>query len=343
MQKELRRRAFTLVELLVVIAIIGILIALLLPAVQAAREAARRAQCTNNLKQLGLALQNYHDTYKTFVPRKQESHVGYSNRHSGFIGLLPFMEQGAMYDQIAAGDATYGPFGPTAWSGWAPWNVAPTMLLCPSATSTGTWTYAVNYAFCVGDTITNNRDATTVRGMFPRQDGVKMRDVTDGTSNTVAMSEHLITNFNLNSQSGQIEVAKGTATGFSGLATNPQQCLASANGRYYSDPSIVKGKSGWRWTDGQIEKIGFTTVLPPNAPSCIDGANTNGDGSNTIMSPTSNHPGGVNVLRVDGSVSFVSDTIDTGNLSLPSVSNGASPYGAWGALGSKAGGEANSE
>jgi prepilin-type N-terminal cleavage/methylation domain-containing protein/prepilin-type processing-associated H-X9-DG protein len=335
----IQRRGFTLVELLVVIAIIGILIALLLPAVQAAREAARRSQCTNNLKQLGLALQNYHDTYKDFVPRKQTSHVGFSTRHSGFIGLLQFMEQGAMYDQIKAGDATYGPFGPTAWTGWDPWNEAPAMLLCPSATSTGTLTYAVNYAFSVGDTVTANRDATTVRGMFPSQNGVAMKDVTDGTSNTIAMSEHLITNFALGSQTGDIEVKKGTATGFSGLATNPQQCLGAATGKYYITPGVVKGRVGWRWTDGQIEKIGFTTVLPPNAPSCIDGTNVNGDGYNTIMPPNSNHPGGVNVVRVDGSVSFVSETIDTGDLSLPTVTSGVSPYGVWGALGSKDGSE----
>lgn len=339
MKTNRKGMGFTLVELLVVIAIIGILIALLLPAVQAAREAARRSQCTNNLKQLGLALQNYHDTYKEFVPRKQESHVGYSNRHSGFIPLLQFMEQGAMYDQIKAGDATIGPFGPTAWSGWAPWDVAPTGLLCPSATSTGTWTYAVNYAFSVGDTVTNNRDATAVRGMFPRQNGVRMAEVSDGTSNTIAMSEHLITNFGLGSQSGDIRVTQGTATGFGGLATNPQQCLGAANGQYYANPGVVKGRVGWRWTDGQIEKIGFTTILPPNAPSCIDGTNGNGDGQNTIMPPNSNHPGGVNTLRVDGSVSFVSETVDTGDLSLPSVTNGLSPYGVWGAYGSKDGSE----
>jgi len=338
----LQKRAFTLVELLVVIAIIGILIALLLPAVQAAREAARRSQCVNNLKQLGLALHNYHDSYNVFVPRKQESAVGYSSRHSGFIALLPYIEQGTMYDRIKAGDATYGPFGPTAWTGWAPWNVAPSMLLCPSATSTSTATYAVNYCFSVGDTVSGNRDASNVRGLFPAHRPVGIRQITDGTSNTIAMSEHLITQFNLGSQSAGtlIEVEKGTATGFSGLATNPQQCLGAASGRYYLDPTVVKGKRGWRWTDGQIEKIGFTTVLPPNAPSCIDGSNANGDGSNTIMPPNSNHPGGVNALRADGSVSFVSETIDTGDVSLPTVSSGPSPYGVWGALGSKEGGEA---
>jgi prepilin-type N-terminal cleavage/methylation domain-containing protein/prepilin-type processing-associated H-X9-DG protein len=337
---DTRRRAFTLVELLVVIAIIGILIALLLPAVQAAREAARRAQCTNQLKQLGLALHNYHDTYKCFVPRKQGPSTS-SGRLAGFVGLLPPLEQGPMYDQIKAGDATHPQWGPTPWSGWTPWNNAPKTLVCPSAGNEDL-SYAVNYAFSVGDTITNNRDATTVRGLFGSRNGVRMAEISDGTSNTVAMSEHLITNFDLGSR-GTVLIKEGTATGYSGLAANPGQCLAATNGKVYANPGSVKGRTGWRWTDGQVEKIGFTTVLPPNAPSCIDGGNTNGDGQNTIMSPNSMHPGGVNALRADGSVSFVSETIDTGNLAAASVAGGPSPYGVWGALGSKNGGEPISE
>lgn len=214
-------------------------------------------------------------------------------------------------------------------------------MLCPSAGDEGL-TYAVNYAFSVGDTITNNRDATTVRGLFGSREGVRMAEISDGTSNTVAMSEHLITNFNLGAQS-PVRVKEGTATGLSGLATNPGQCLATANGSEYMDPASVKGRTGWRWTDGQIEKTGFTTVLPPNAPSCIDGGNTNGDGQNTVMSASSFHPGGANVLRADGSVSFISETINTGNLAAASVTSGPSPYGVWGALGSKNGGEPNTE
>ncbi len=341
MSRDTRRRAFTLVELLVVIAIIGILIALLLPAVQAAREAARRAQCTNQLKQLGIALHNYHDTYKTFVPRKQGPSTS-SGRLSGFVGLLPFLEQAPMYDEIKAGDATYPQWGPTPWSGWSPWNEAPKSLVCPSAGNEGL-TYAVTYAFCVGDTITANRDSTSPRGVFGATRGVRMAEVTDGTSNTLAMSERLVTNFSLGAKGSSVRLNEGTATGFSDLATNPQQCAAVADGRYYADASITKGRSGWRWTDGQMEKIGFTTVLPPNAPSCIDGSDGNGDGYNTIMPPNSNHPGGVNALRVDGSVSFISDTIDTGDLSAATVTGGHSPYGTWGALGSRNGGEVVSE
>jgi len=346
------RKGFTLVELLVVIAIIGVLIALLLPAVQQAREAARRMQCSNQLKQLGLALHNYHDTYGSFVPRKQGTNdPGYgdgnerlsnSARASGFIGLLPFIEQGAMYDRIAAGDSNTAPWGPYAWHGWSVWNTAPQMLLCPSATSANAPEFAVNYMFSSGDSIQGNRDGRDLRGVFQRMDGVRMRDITDGTSNTIAMSERLITFYGIGDRGGNIRVTQGTATGLSGLSGNPAQCVATANGQFYANPGDVKGRTGWRWTDGQIEKVGFTTVLPPNAPSCIDGTNPNGDGTNTILPPTSNHPGGAMGLFCDGSVKFVSETVDTGDLTRSEVNNGPSPYGIWGAMGSKSGGEAYS-
>lgn len=345
------RRGFTLVELLVVIAIIGVLIALLLPAVQQAREAARRMQCSNQLKQLGLALHNYHDTYGAFVPRKQGTNdppYGSGNdrltnagRASGFIGLLPFLEQSAMYDRIAAGDSTTAPWGPYPWLGWSVWDRAPQMLLCPSGATTNASAASTNYMFSSGDSISGNRDGTNLRGVFQRLNGVNMRDITDGTSNTIAMSERLITNFSMGTGGNAVQVQQGTATGLSGLSSNPSQCIATANGRFYADASTVKGRTGWRWTDGQIEKVGFTTVLPPNAPSCIDGSDSNGDGSTTVLPPTSNHPGGVLGMFCDGSVKFIAETIDTGDLTA-AQSNARSPYGVWGAMGSKAGGEAYS-
>lgn len=346
MKTDLRKKGFTLVELLVVIAIIGVLIALLLPAVQQAREAARRMQCSNQLKQLGLALHNYHDTYGAFVPRRQGPQQS-SNRLSGYVGLLPFLEQAALYDQIRAGDSSNGiaPWGPTPWSGWSVWNRAPQMLVCPSGTSEHSSPEYVNYSFSVGDSIsanngsfTNGIVSNTVRGLFHAQRGTNMREITDGTSNTIAMSERLVTFFSTGAKQ-QVRVNQGTATGLSGLGSNPGACLAAADGAFFANPSSVKGRTGWKWTDGQIEKIGFTTVLPPNAPSCIEGSDVNGDGSTTILPPSSNHPGGAMGMFADGSVSFITETIDTGNLSVASVTNGQSPYGVWGAMGSKSGGE----
>jgi prepilin-type N-terminal cleavage/methylation domain-containing protein len=354
--KRFKQSGFTLVELLVVIAIIGILIALLLPAVQAAREAARRMQCTNHLKQLGLALHNYHDTHNTFPPRKQGTNgpgrrprVDHNyGRASGFIALLPFFEQTALYQTIKEGAPNHSPpippWGPAPWyGGWSAWEEAPASIRCPSGDFAGNRRDVTNYNFSVGDTVDNNRDARQVRGMFANIVGTKMGDITDGTSNTIAMSEHLITDFGLGSRGNQqIPVESGTATrlGNGRLVAVPAVCLGQVSGQYYINSNVVKGRRGHDWKDGQIGKVGFTTIIPPNGPSCIESDNPNGDGTNTLMPPTSNHPGGVNGLRADGSVHFVSETINTGNLGASTVSSGPSPYGVWGALGSKNGSEA---
>ena len=115
--RSTKRTGFTLVELLVVIAIIGVLVALLLPAVQAAREAARRMKCTNHLKQFGVALHNYADTFKVFPNRRGGFGGVQANRISPFVQLLPFLEQNAMHDQIQAGDPANRHFPPAALAG----------------------------------------------------------------------------------------------------------------------------------------------------------------------------------------------------------------------------------
>ncbi len=200
------RSGFTLVELLVVIAIIGILVGLLLPAVQAAREAARRMQCSNSVKQLSLALHTYESAYKRFPARKAGTNHAFNGtertsnnggRLSGFIALLPYVEQGPMYAQIQAGAPPINPGGPAAWAGWTVWNVSPGFLTCPSDGTTfnaPTNTQINNYAFCVGDDAVNIRDNRVVRGIFPSTVGVKIAEITDGTSNTVAFSERLRAN-----------------------------------------------------------------------------------------------------------------------------------------------------
>jgi prepilin-type N-terminal cleavage/methylation domain-containing protein/prepilin-type processing-associated H-X9-DG protein len=349
------RSAFTLVELLVVIAIIGILIALLLPAVQAAREAARRSQCTNNLKQLGLGLQNYHDVQQSFPCGCGGTTQGYplcnNGRVSPFIPLLPFIEQQATYTQIAGGGNGYPPFGPPGWSSWPNWNVQVASLLCPSDVRPRPATGAVgenNYAFSHGDSINkiygiwNSDPLNWSRGMFAGSGTVTLSMVTDGTSNTIIASERVRANFGAGSQP-QVTIKQGVVPNMA-VNTSPGICLPTANGMYYANPSLVSGYFGTNWTDCEVIRCGFNTVLAPNSPSCAVTSSicpTCGppDAQGGVLPPNSNHPSGVNGVMVDGSVRFISDNINTGNLGSPEVNIGPSPYGVWGAMGSKNGDE----
>ncbi len=352
---SLCRPAFTLVELLVVIAIIGVLVALLLPAVQAAREAARRSQCVNNLKQLGLATHNYHDVFGAMPARKGGTTAPFidingdnrsnsnGGRLSAFVVLLPFYEQAAMYDQIKAGGGTpnSAPHGRAPWQGWSPWNVAPTMLTCPSDYGLVS-TRQNSYAFCLGDQTDNLTTSTPAnyRGIFGMW--TRFADIRDGTSNTIMMSERVRSGVNAAGQATTVRSHANRlfiAQDVTGINTQPNLCYTQTDGNYYISGIQVKGYWGLFWTDGQAERVGFTTVLPPNAPSCTVG--TGADAALGVLPPSSGHPGGVNVLFADGSVSFISDTINTGDLSTGTAGNygGASRYGVWGALGSKAGGE----
>ena len=362
-----KRDAFTLVELLVVIAIIGVLVALLLPAVQSAREAARRTQCNNNLKQLTIALHNYHDTYLYFVFRRggtttPNTDLGSNrNRLSGFIPLLPYIEQKPMYDNIRAGDPTINipPQGGTAWNSWPGggrhigWNDSPDMLLCPSDNGYSTKVGRLNsYAFSNGDQVEGATSGISshMRGPFGlAANCYGMSHITDGTSNTAAFSERVNhqrvpSNPYRQEQPGttaratEVEHVLGVASRVSGLIANPGLCRNVTNGKFFLANTPVSSRFGISWSDGQSAYIGFNTVFPPNGPACSDGGNW-GDQNHMVIPPSSRHPGGVNVSFCDGSVRFVSNTINTGNLAARQRATGTSVYGVWGAMGSKDGGD----
>lgn len=348
-----RSSGFTLIELLVVIAIIAILVALLLPAVQQAREAARRSQCKNNLKQLGLALHNYHDVFNCFVPRKggtdgcSSSPRGNCQRLSGFMGIMPYLDQAPLYNIVQGGGGAGNkpPGGPEGWAGWTQWNVTIPALLCPSDGLVPNTVRSNNYMFNIGDSARNPRDSQTVRGMFGFRRCVRIRDVVDGTSNTIAMSEAVRGNAGLNS-SGQNHRFINTIAMGQDPINAPGACMTLTNGQNWVNGTQVKGRRGTALWDGQAERCGFTTILPPNAPSCSAGTNPNADATDSALPPTSMHVGGVQVLMVDGSVRFISENLDTGNLAVASPGQGstaASPYGVWGALGTKSAGEVVSE
>ncbi|GAB6187662.1 DUF1559 family PulG-like putative transporter [Thermopirellula anaerolimosa] len=347
---------FTLVELLVVIAIIGILIALLLPAVQAAREAARRSQCTNNLKQIALALHNYHDKYNVFpslgqgptagTPPEEKSTYG---GLSAFVMLLPYLEQTALYNQWQAPQPPrYNAWGPVPWYGWdfRPHNVQVPSILCPSDGSAGKirddgrpywWQGDNSYVFCWGDDVSVDwRGRSNPRGIFGGDSFVGMAGITDGTSNTLAVSEVVV------STRGDVRETHGNYVENAGdgtLRANPGICLQwkGPNNTITASAPQIGELRGVHYGWGAACVTGFNTVLPPNSIGCK--GYWSEWGSDHVMPPDSYHPGGVNAALADGSVRFISDTINTGNLAAPEVSGGPSPYGVWGALGTRMGRE----
>ena len=366
------RGGFTLVELLVVIAIIGILIGLLLPAVQAAREAARRMQCTNNLKQMGLAIQNYHDTNSCLPGYGMGGTILYD--YTPYIGMLPFFEQTARYDSIAAGDGN-GVWQQEPFDNHEGFLRPIPTILCPSDAGSKTgYTesgYAApfttcNYRFSYGDAVngrgwyndckSNNancpHNSRCVFAMVHSGRGVghgwcpPLSAITDGTSNTVLMSERCASPRGRYTSDSDTRVKSGwVKTGIWG--GNPKStCMTQVgnNGQYIASATAYAG-SGSLYGYWFFNNTTFFTIMPPNGPSCGD------DFTDTLIaSATSNHSGGVNAVLADGSVRFVSDTIDCGDLTVPVSLNpagktnahpvgGPSPYGVWGALGSCNGGE----
>ena len=356
---KLLKPGFTLVELLVVIAIIGVVVGLLLPAVQQAREAARRMQCSNNLKQLGLANHNYHGSFQNF-PASQggtpnQGNNGHGRRLNGLVSLLAYFEQTQMHDMIWNHPNGRGGLRPHV-NGFEPWTTQLETLRCPSdvfnfgaggqgvAATLG----RTSYNWSRGDSIFrtyiagNNLNELNTRGMTTRVLTLKMRDVLDGTSNTVHMAERGISEF----ARGFLDNARlttGTARDVHSeedLRDNPGICTAErGNGAFYRDSTVVDGFHGDRWADFSGQRAAINTVLPPNGPSCCTGGGNGGNCHSSLIAATSYHTGGVNILRVDGSVQFITDSIDTGNPGLRAPNSGASPYGVWGALGTKDGGE----
>jgi prepilin-type N-terminal cleavage/methylation domain-containing protein len=355
------RSAFTLVELLVVIAIIGVLIALLLPAVQAAREAARRMQCTNKLKQITLAIHNYHDVHNNMPGHG----TGPNQNRTAFVPLLSFFEQGSRYNEITSYDDYNDVESNDPYDDRTCWKGKINDLLCPSD-SGGNLGYTVpgqttgslvptNYVFSEADYVMDGYGKpNNIRSPFGMAVSAKFgaswgncspysfASVSDGLSNTIFMSERCAAPGTGDTDVNRI---RGGVSNYDGWNNVPQKCLETrVSGNTYKAANPGKNGSGTNFAYYGNLNYKFNTILSPNAPSCVSpGINSSmpaGRGKDGILPPTSNHSGGVNAGLGDGSVRFISETIDVGtNLSVwfkyytGSTATGDSPFGVWGAFG----------
>jgi prepilin-type N-terminal cleavage/methylation domain-containing protein/prepilin-type processing-associated H-X9-DG protein len=320
----LKRRAFTLIELLVVIAIIGVLVALLLPAVQGAREAARRTQCVNNLKQIGIALHGYHDASRCFPPGyllmlcqgdKDNAHATMcdhpphcmSECTTWALAILPYLEQRVMFD---------------GWNFQLPINapqcecagdVNLTMrsnrvgaYLCPSDPASGG---VQSYRGVTGDgpyadPDPRYNDGRLPRGAFYQGSAVSEARVPDGLSNTVLISERL----------------RASGLGKLGLSLSTVDPILFATDRACDPPNVAPGYpvQGLNY-DGIDGSYLISFVRPPNGqrPGCVfidlhvDEPKHHPTPNASFDGPSSLHPGGVNLLMGDGSIKMVKDTVNT--------------------------------
>ena len=279
------RRAFTLVELLVVIAIMGILIALLLPAVQAAREAARRAQCANNLRQLGLAMHNYHATHNRLPPGFMVRSSSGSSTPGGWawgVFLMPFVEQSPLQDKLSPAKYTLEQvINDPALLPMLQTDLA--VFRCPSSPIGPLRTHqgapnpkvaSANYTCCRGFfSFTGATHLTKPNnGVFYGESGTRIADVTDGTSNTLALGERTAFGANLDKD-----------------ASWPSWCGPGGGGAMNTVSSEVADKLNHPTSTGAF---------------------------------SSHHPGGATFCFVDGSVRFISETIRSSSAGLPTGNNG---------------------
>jgi prepilin-type N-terminal cleavage/methylation domain-containing protein/prepilin-type processing-associated H-X9-DG protein len=331
------RRGFTLIELLVVIAIIAVLVALLLPAVQQAREAARRAQCKNNLKQIGLALHNYHEALQVFPPGRIVNYVnGQGHCFSAYAHLLPYLDQGPIYNQI---NFNANP-DDTGNSNAVVTALILPMLQCPSdqevVLQPGFGTH--NYPMNTGTTFPvspNNLQGTSITGIFYENSKVRMATITDGSSQTVCFSETVKSSLGGPATWDGVSKTNGfvlnqgnsNAPGGPPLTSYPSQCAGAG--------LVLQQTRGSKWLYGAPGHSMYNHIRVPNDPNvdCRGGEphskDTVNDWPNLSHNVTSHsqHSGGVQALFCDGHIQFVSSSVNLATWQALGSRNGAEIVG----------------
>jgi prepilin-type N-terminal cleavage/methylation domain-containing protein/prepilin-type processing-associated H-X9-DG protein len=324
-----KRPAFTLIELLVVIAIIAVLIALLLPAVQAAREAARRIQCTNNLKQIGLALHNYLSAVGVFPPGRFNSHIaGHGNCWGTYSQLLPQLEQSALFNSfnfnLPPDTDTLAVSNSTGFESFL------TALICPSdsapqlITVSGVQFATHNYNLNTGSGYPVVQFPVapltgSPNGPFFENSRIGPESLIDGLSNTTAVTETVrstATSTYANDPQGVFLVTGNNST--TGPPLNSDADYASLCLSLPSTTTQFQATRGVRWHYGAPGHSLYNHLRPPNdkQPDCRGGLphSTRSDPLWSWLSlniaARSKHPGGVNSLMADGSVRFIKDSIN---------------------------------
>ena len=297
-----RLRAFTLIELLVVIAIIAILIALLLPAVQQAREAARRTQCRNNLKQIGLAIHNYESSLRCFPPGRLNFPMVFSVQ----AHLLPYLDGSNLYNIIDfnARPNLGAPSTPMTQNEIACRTKIPGYI-CPSdfGSIPGSDFAPTNYIATTGSGTGTANHINTGDGVMYSMSSIRFRDVTDGLSNTICFSEHTLGPGSLPSSPSGSPPRDSRGEVFEltgGTATSEPLCVVGGTGMW-------SGLRGAKWMNGHYGDTLYNHFYSPNSKQFDCG---NGSHNSGLTAARSRHIGGVAASLADGSVRFVSDNID---------------------------------